>query len=97
MLVEALSIHMLLCPSVPPPRPSPRRCPRPQRDESKIYGCVCDSAWEVGYGSGQYQATQWFGADCSQKRCPSADDPRTASVDESDCEWCVACCRRRAR
>lgn len=73
-----------------------RRCaPRPlcaaqsstTWDENKIYGCVCDSAWTVGYGPGQYQATQWFGADCSLKHCPSADDPRTTAI-ESDCEWC---------
>lgn len=56
-------------------------------DENKIFGCVCDSAWTVGYGSGEYQATQWFGADCSLKHCPGADDPRTTLVDESDCEW----------
>lgn len=56
-------------------------------DENKIYGCVCDSAWEVGYGAGQTQATQWFGADCSLKRCPSGNDPRTSPLDETDCEW----------
>lgn len=56
-------------------------------DENRVYGCVCDSSWEVGYGPGQYQKTQWFGADCSLKHCPGADDPRTANVDESDCEW----------
>lgn len=56
-------------------------------DENKIFGCVCDSAWEVGYGSGQYQQTQWFGPDCSLKHCPSGDDPRTDAVDEQDCEW----------
>lgn len=56
-------------------------------DENKIYGCVCDSAWEVGYGPGQTQATQWFGADCSLKRCPSGNDPRTSPLDETDCEW----------
>lgn len=26
-------------------------------DEDRIYGCVCDSSWEVGYGDGQTQAT----------------------------------------
>lgn len=56
-------------------------------DEDKIFGCVCDSAWTVGYGAGAVQATQWFGPDCSQRRCPSGDDPRTTSVDETDCAY----------
>jgi len=34
-------------------------------DEDRIYGCVCDSSWAVGYGSGETQAAQYFGADCS--------------------------------
>jgi len=55
-------------------------------DEDKIQGCVCDSVWEVGYGAGQVQATQWYGPACTLKRCPGADDPRTPAVDESDCE-----------
>jgi hypothetical protein len=29
------------------------------------YGCVCDSSWEVGLGSGQRQSPEWFAADCS--------------------------------
>ena len=36
-------------------------------DEDKMFACVCDSAWDVGYGSGETQAAQWFGADCSQR------------------------------
>lgn len=56
-------------------------------DENKIYGCVCDSAWEVGYGYGQTQLTQYFGADCSQKHCASGDDPYTTAVDETNCEY----------
>lgn len=56
-------------------------------DEDKIYGCVCDSAWSVGYGADDVQAPQWFGPDCSMKRCPSGDDPRTDDVDETDCEY----------
>ncbi len=55
-------------------------------DEDKVYGCVCDSAWAVGFGAGATQAAQWFGTDCSQKRCPSGDDPFTPA-DESNCEW----------
>lgn len=65
-------------------------------DEDRIFGCVCDSSWSVGYGSGEVQATEWFGADCSQRRCPSGDDPRTtrasgvvaidhAWLDETNC------------
>lgn len=48
-------------------------------DENKIYGCVCDSSWTVGYASGETQASEWFGPDCSLKRCPSGDDPRTTN------------------
>ena len=55
-------------------------------DEAKIYGCVCDSTWEVGFGVGQTQAPQWYGPDCSLKRCPSGDDP-SSNVDETDCAW----------
>jgi hypothetical protein len=55
-------------------------------DEEKIFGCVCDSTWPVGYGAGQTQATQWFGVDCSQRRCPSGRDPR-ATADETDCAY----------
>ena len=61
-------------------------------DEGKIFGCVCDSSWDVGYASGQTQATQYFGADCSLKRCPSGDDPRTTTIDETDGEWYDANC-----
>ena len=53
-------------------------------DDEKIYGCLCDSSWPVGLGSGQRQASEWFGPDCSQRHCPSADDPITA-VDETNC------------
>lgn len=55
-------------------------------DENRIYGCVCDSSWTVGYASGEVQTTQWFGADCSKKHCPSGDDPRTAT-DETNCMY----------
>mmetsp|Transcript_26866 Transcript_26866/g.56128 ORF Transcript_26866/g.56128 Transcript_26866/m.56128 type:complete len:267 (-) Transcript_26866:37-837(-) len=53
-------------------------------DEDMVYGCVCDSSWTVGIGDGQTQEPEWFGADCSLRRCPSGDDPRTAA-DETDC------------
>ena len=56
-------------------------------DEDKIFGCVCDSTWDVGFASGQRQATSWFGPDCSQRRCPSGDDPSTSSRVETDCAY----------
>lgn len=56
-------------------------------DENKIFGCVCDSIWTVGFGAGQTQATSWFGADCSQRRCPSGDDASTELRDETDCAY----------
>ncbi|KAA0171221.1 hypothetical protein FNF28_00986 [Cafeteria roenbergensis] len=46
-------------------------------DQDRIFGCVCDSRWPVGYGPGETQAAEYFGHDCSLKRCPSGDDPRT--------------------
>ncbi|TYZ50992.1 hypothetical protein PybrP1_012826 [[Pythium] brassicae (nom. inval.)] len=53
-------------------------------DQNRIFGCVCDSSWDVGLAAGQRQSSQWFGADCSLMRCPSGDDPMT-TVDETDC------------
>ncbi|KAJ8605885.1 hypothetical protein CTAYLR_000587 [Chrysophaeum taylorii] len=47
-------------------------------------GCLCDSAWEVGLGPGQRRLPEWFGPDCSLRRCPSGDDPMTRR-DETDC------------
>jgi len=72
--------------ALPPHTAAPSRPP----DENKIYGCVCDSSWEVGYGPAQLQEIEWFGVDCSMKHCPSGDDPRTSDVDETDCEWADA-------
>uniref|UniRef100_A0A7S1UJF5 EGF-like domain-containing protein n=1 Tax=Phaeomonas parva TaxID=124430 RepID=A0A7S1UJF5_9STRA len=46
--------------------------------------CVCDSSWSVGLASGETQEPEWFGADCSLKRCPTGDDPMTSAV-ETDC------------
>jgi hypothetical protein len=59
-------------------------------DEDKVYGCVCDSSWTVGLTSGTTQQAEWFGPDCSLRRCPSADDPTTISTDETDCKSTVA-------
>lgn len=55
-------------------------------DQDKVYGCVCDSTWAVGFHSGETQVPLWFGADCSKKHCPSADDPMTVSVVETNCQ-----------
>ena len=56
-------------------------------DEDKVFGCVCDSSWPVGFGAGETQAAEYTGADCAQRRCPSGDDPRTTGVDETDCAY----------
>ncbi len=59
-------------------------------DEDRIYGCVCDSSWTVGYGSGERQTPEYFGADCSLRHCPSGDDPRTKRQSASNTvnhEW----------
>lgn len=37
-------------------------------DEDKVYGCLCDSSWPVGLGSGQTQEPEWFGPDCSLRK-----------------------------
>ena len=43
-------------------------------DESIGGGCLCDSSWTVGLGAGETQAPEFFGADCSLRRCPSQDE-----------------------
>eukprot|EP01031_Cornospumella_fuschlensis_P038933 gene38933-47361_t len=55
---------------------SPPRSPRTANswDADKIFGCVCDSSWPVGYGSGDQFVLEWFGPDCSLRRCPSGFD-----------------------
>ena len=58
-------------------------------DENMIHGCVCDSTWSVGFGAGQTQAVEYTGPDCSQRRCPSGDDPNTP-LDETDCAYASA-------
>ena len=34
-------------------------------DFDKIYGCVCESAWKVGYDRYDKQLPEYFGPDCS--------------------------------
>ncbi|CAN0335073.1 unnamed protein product, partial [Pylaiella littoralis] len=58
-------------------------------DFESMYACVCDSSWEVGLGAGQRQQAEYFGADCSQRRCPTGDDPLTGG-DDTDCEGVTA-------
>ena len=54
-------------------------------DREAMRKCVCDSSWPVGFDYGQRQLGEWFGPDCSLKRCPSGDDPYTP-VDERVCQ-----------
>ena len=54
-------------------------------DENRIYGCLCESSWPVGLGHGEFQVAEYFGSDCSKRRCPSGDDPLTTNVNETDC------------
>ncbi len=37
-------------------------------DYNTMYACVCDSSWEVGFGPGQIQLSEYFGPDCSQSK-----------------------------
>ena len=34
-----------------------------------VFGCVCDSSWSVGLTAGATQQAEWFGADCSRRKC----------------------------
>jgi len=54
-------------------------------DSISVHGCLCDSGWAVGLGSNQTQETEYFGPDCSKRRCPSGDDPMTRMIDETNC------------
>ena len=54
-------------------------------DATMIRGCLCDSSWSVGLDTGETQLAEWFGPDCSLRRCPSGDDPWT-TIDETDCK-----------
>eukprot|EP00948_MAST-09A_sp_MAST-9A-sp1_P003176 g3176.t1 len=53
-------------------------------DEDSMYGCKCDSSWPVGLGSGERQAAEFYGPDCSSRRGPTGDDPFTER-DETIC------------
>ncbi|KAK1941657.1 Tenascin-X [Phytophthora citrophthora] len=53
-------------------------------DADRIFGCVCDSGWAVGTARDEVQATEYFGADCSLRHCPTGNDPATTE-DETNC------------
>ena len=44
-------------------------------DWDVMYGCFCDSSWPVGYEAGETQLGEFFGPDCSLRRCPSGKHP----------------------
>ena len=54
-------------------------------DHDVMTACLCDSSWPVGVYEGQTQLSEYFGADCSLKHCPSGDDPFTTN-DETICQ-----------
>lgn len=54
-------------------------------DADMGHACVCDSTWAVGLGANEIQLAEFFGPACELRRCPSADDPLTTLVDETDC------------
>lgn len=54
-------------------------------DQDKSFGCLCHSSWPVGLLAGQSQLGEWYGPDCSYRRCPSGNDPYTINIDETDC------------
>ena len=53
-------------------------------DHDVMHGCLCDSAWPVGYEAGQYQLGEYFGPDCSLRRCPTGNNPYS-NVYQMDC------------
>jgi len=44
----------------------------------------------VGLERGQTQVAEYFGGNCGYRRCPTGNDPRTPSVDETDCNGTLA-------
>mmetsp|Transcript_21633 Transcript_21633/g.29455 ORF Transcript_21633/g.29455 Transcript_21633/m.29455 type:complete len:121 (-) Transcript_21633:79-441(-) len=53
-------------------------------DQYSGHACVCDSSWPVGLGKDERQRPEYFGPDCSLRRCPSGNDPNTSPVDEEN-------------
>ena len=58
-------------------------------ESNTLHACVCESSWPVGLRANETQQSEYFGADCSMRHCPSGDDPMT-SVDETNCHNKVA-------
>jgi len=54
-------------------------------DGDTMHTCVCDSNWPVGLNRYAAQLPEYFGPDCSLRRCPSGDNPFT-TLNETDCE-----------
>ena len=51
-------------------------------DQNRTHGCICDSyKWAVGLDSGEHQLAEYFGPDCSLRRCPSGDSDAPARAD----------------
>lgn len=57
-------------------------------DEDMIYGCVCDSSWTVGLGSGEVQEPEWFGPDCSFRKSCAFTSYSSARANVFIC-WCL--------
>jgi len=53
-------------------------------DWNTMMGCACDSSWPVGFGDGEYQLGEYYGADCSKKRCPTGVAPWIRNTDPND-------------
>jgi hypothetical protein len=53
-------------------------------DFDVMYGCVCEAPWVVGFNYGETQLAEYFGPDCSLRRCPSGDNPYS-SQNELNC------------
>lgn len=54
-------------------------------DHSVMHGCVCDSSWKVGYGEGETQLPEYFGADCSlRKNLSSLSRSHVVKIDSND-------------
>ncbi len=58
-------------------------------DARVVSGCLCDSSWKVGLDDGETQEPEYFGPDCSLRRCPSNYDPLSPG-NETDCSGVLA-------
>jgi hypothetical protein len=54
-----------------------------------MQGCLCDSAWPVGYGEGETQLAEYFGADCSLSKWESCFCCLALCL---RCSWDALCC-----